>query len=94
MSTETVIERPTTSLNQKEQAFLKAAKRLFNENVDWFEFESFAFGMHSPVFAKSRSHSKVVESPLYLALRDMWLELGVRQGKVRDDSRGSEEGSR
>ncbi len=79
---------------EAEKKFLERARRLFAENTDWLEFEGFAFGMRSPVFAKTRSHKKVVESPLYIALRDMWLELGVRQGKVADDSRGSEGGSR
>ena len=94
MANEATLDEPVTGLNETERAFLGRARKLFAQNTDWFEFEGFAFGMRSPVFAKTRSHKKVVESPLYIALRDMWLELGVRQGKVRDDSRGSEERSR
>ena len=89
-----VMDEPITGLNEAEQAFLDRARKLFAANTDWFEFEGFAFGMRSPVFAKTRSHKKVVESPLYIALRDMWLQLGVQQGMVRDDTRGSEEGGR
>lgn len=94
MANEATLEQPVTGLNEEEQAFLKAARRLFDENTDWFEYESFVFGMQSPVFSKTRSHKKVVDSPLYIALRDMWIQLGIRQGRVADDTRGSEEGGR
>lgn len=94
MANEATLDLPVTELNEKEQAFLEAARRMFAENTDWLEFESFVFGMDSPVFSKTRSHRNVIESPLYIALRDMWLQLGVRQGMVRDESRGNEEGGR
>jgi len=94
MANEATLEQPITGLNEREQAFLETARRLFAENTDWFEFESFVFGMQSPVFAKTRSHRNILEHPLYRALTDMWLELGVRQGMVKDDSRGSSQGSR
>ncbi|HEV7242210.1 MAG TPA: hypothetical protein VGQ36_23470 [Thermoanaerobaculia bacterium] len=88
------LDQPITGLNEAEKKYLERARRMFAENTDWLEFESFAFGMQSPVFAKTRSHKNILEHPLYRALTDMWLELGVRQGKVADDERGSEEGSR
>jgi hypothetical protein len=95
MTNEATLEQPITGLNEAEEAFLEVARRMFAENTDWFEFESFAFGMGSPLFAKPRSHMNIIEHPLYLALRDMWIELGIRQGMVKkDDSRGSETGSR
>lgn len=91
----TTLEQTVTGLNEREQAFLAVTRRMFAENTDWFEFESFAFGMQSPVFSKTRSHKNVLQNPLYIALRDMWIELGIRQGRVAaDDERGSEEGSR
>jgi hypothetical protein len=88
------LEQPITGLNEVEQAFLARARRMFAANTNWFEFEDFAFGMGSPLFSKTRSHQNILEHPLYRALTDMWLQLGVRQGLVRDDSRGTEEGGR
>jgi hypothetical protein len=90
MANEVTLEPPITGLNETEKAFLERARRMFAENTDWLEFEGFAFGMRSPVFAKTRSHKNILEHPLYIALQDMWLELGIRQGMVKDDSRGSE----
>jgi hypothetical protein len=94
MANEATLEHPAGELNETDKAFLDAAQRLFTRNVDWFEFEGFAFGMRSPLFAKNRSHKNILEDPLYRALTEMWIQLGIRQGRVRDDSRGSEEGSR
>ena len=94
MANEPTLEPPITGLNEAERAFLERARRMFAENTNWLEFEGFAFGMRSPVFAKTRSHKNILEHPLYIALRDMWLELGVRQGVVKDGPRGSETGRR
>ena len=89
MANEATLEQPVTGLNEAESKFLKRARKMFAENTDWIEFENFAFGWGSPVFSKPRTHKNILEHPLYIALRDMWLELGVRQGMVKDDSRGS-----
>ena len=70
------------ALTAEERAFLQRAREKFEANIDWFAFEEFAFGMRSPIFAKQRSHPNVVEHPLYTALKSMWLDLGVRQGRV------------
>ena len=74
-----------TTLNERERRFLELARKYYDANMDWLEFESFAFGMRSPLFAKDRSHRKIVEHPLYVVLKEMWLDLGVRQGKVAPD---------
>ena len=37
-----------------------------------------------PSFPGERSRLAVVKKPLYLALKDMWLQLGAQQGMVRD----------
>jgi len=66
----------------EEQAFLRAAREKYLHNADWFEFEDFVFGSRSPLFTKERSHQDILEHPLYIALKEMWLELGVRQGRV------------
>lgn len=78
-------ETATPTLNAEEEAFLQRGRALFTANTDWLEFESFAFGMGSPIFSAARSHhGPPAENPLYVELRGMWLQLGVRQGKVRD----------
>jgi hypothetical protein len=71
-------------LTHEEDAFLRRARTKFEQNSDWFEFEDFAFSSRSPLYSKTRSHKDVLTHPLYVALKDMWLELGVRQGKVED----------
>lgn len=76
------------SLTAEEQAFLARARSKFNENTDWFQFEDFAFGMRSPLFSKTRSHRNLRENPLYIALRDMWLQLGVQQGRIAAPAKG------
>ena len=81
-------------LTQEEDAFLRRARKKSAENADWFEFEDFAFGSRSPLYAKTRSHKDVLTHPLYIALKDMWLELGVRQGKVKDASGRKARGGR
>lgn len=73
-------------MTSEENAFLARARAKFAGNADWFEFEDFAFGSRSPLYSKSRSHQDVLAHPLYIALKDMWLELGVRQGRVKDAS--------
>lgn len=74
-----------TKLTPEERAYLDRARKMYNANVSWFEFEDFAFGMRSPIFAKGRSHANVLEHPLYVALTNMWLDLGVKQGMVAPD---------
>ncbi|HYC93067.1 MAG TPA: hypothetical protein VEO54_27930 [Thermoanaerobaculia bacterium] len=81
-------------LTQEEDAFLRRARKKSAENADWFEFEDFAFGSRSPLYSKTRSHKDVLTHPLYVALKDMWLELGVRQGKVKDASGRKARGGR
>ena len=75
-----------SELTPEEETFLARARRKFEDNADWLEFEDFAFGSRSPIFARTRSHREVLTHPLYIALKEMWLALGVRQGKVKDAS--------
>jgi len=44
--------------------------------------------MRSPLFSKTRSHRDVLAHPLYVALKEMWLELGVKQGRVSIGTKG------
>jgi hypothetical protein len=88
------LERDGWSLTAEEQAFLRRARAKFASNADWLEFEDFAFGSRSPLFASKRSHHDVLQHPLYLALKDMWLELGLRQGRIAATERGGSYASR
>lgn len=76
-------------LDDEKKRFFEAAQDKFRRNVSWFEFEQLVFSYTSPVFRKSRSRAEVVNDPLYLALKDMWLELGIRQGFVASGSSSS-----
>jgi hypothetical protein len=72
----------TNVLSPDERDFLRRAEKNYRSNMNWFEFEDFAFGMRSPLFSRQRSHLDVLRHPLYLALKEMWLNLGVKQGLV------------
>src|SRR5437868_15122084 len=72
----------TDGLSPEERDFLRQAEKKYRSNANWFEFEDFAFGMKSPLFSSHRSHIDVLRHPLYLALKEMWLDLGVKQGLV------------
>jgi hypothetical protein len=74
--------RKDDGLTPDEQHFLSRAETKFAEGIDWLEFEDFAFGPRSPLFSRTRSQQDVLKHPLYIALRAMWLELGVRQGRI------------
>lgn len=84
-----IVENPVTKdrfeLSQLEAEFFARALTKFRENVDWFAFETFAFNPSSPIYARRKSYGRLVMDPLYRALQDMWLQLGVNQGEVQDD---------
>ena len=40
----------------------------------------------SPLYSGRKSRREVVEDPLYLALEDMWLQLGIQQGMVKAET--------
>ena len=76
------IEHVADTLTTEERDFLRQAEKKYRANTNWFEFEDFAFGMRSPLFLRTRSHLDVLRHPLYLALKEMWLNLGEKQGLV------------
>jgi len=78
-------------LTAEEQSFLKRARGKHRDNINWLEFEEFAFGSRSPIFASSRSHRDVLQHPLYEALKEMWLDLGVRQGRIATPVKGDDQ---
>ena len=84
-----VVQNPVTEdrfeLSAAEAAFFNHALTRFHANADWAAFENFAFNPTSPIYARRKSYGRLVLDPLYRALQDMWLQLGVNQGEVQDD---------
>lgn len=76
-------------LTEQERQFYRQALDKFKRSVDWLSFEEFAFDPRSPIFAQRRSHLHVMKDPLYLALEDMSLQLGVQQGMIAGETRVS-----
>jgi hypothetical protein len=71
-------------LNAAQQAFFAEAVKRFRANTDWLAFDEFVFGAQSVLFAGHRSYKDVLQSPLYVAIKDMSLQLGVQQGKIAE----------
>ena len=88
------MRKTESGLTDIERRFLQLAQRKFRENADWFEFEDFAFGMRSPLFSRLRSHRDVLTHPLYVPLRDMWLQLGVKQGRIAPSNHQKDDATR
>ena len=76
------IRKEESGMSAAEHRFLELARTKFRDNADWFEFEDFAFGSRSPLFSATRSHRDVLTHPLYVELKEMWLRLGVQQGRI------------
>lgn len=77
-------------LTPEEKKFYRQALKRFQENTSWLAFDEFAFGMGSPIYSRQRSHIDVLKSALYLALKDMSLQLGVQQGLVARTKRSEQ----
>jgi len=80
---ETGVRVNLDELTAEEKQFYKQAIKRFRENTNWLSFDEFAFGMRSPIYKGRRSHIEVLETALYLALKDMSLQLGVQQGLIK-----------
>jgi hypothetical protein len=80
---ETGVRVDLDELTPEEKRFYRQALKKFQENSKWTAFDDFAFGMSSPIYARRRSDIDVLKSALYLALKDMALQLGVQQGLIR-----------
>jgi hypothetical protein len=74
-----------SDLDGAKKRLYESAVDQFRKKVSWFEFEQFVFSYTSPLFSQSRSRADALEDPLYAALKDMWLQLGIDQGFVADD---------
>jgi hypothetical protein len=71
-----------SDLDTGRRRFYQSAIEMLDRNVDWLEFEAFAFSFGSPVFKSSKDRQEVLTDPLFLVLKDIWLRLGIRQGMV------------
>lgn len=80
---ETGVRINLDDLTLEEKKFYRQALKKFQENTKWLSFDEFAFGMRSPIYKGRRSHIDVLKSELYLALKDISLQLGVQQGLIR-----------
>jgi len=83
VNAQTRVEIALKRLSRVQREFYTRALELFRRNTSWLEFEEFAFGPRSPLYESAESHITVLKDPLYLALEDMWLQLGVQQGMVK-----------
>ena len=70
------------TLTDDERGFYRLALKRYRADAEWLAFEEFAFGMRSPIYQRQRSHLDILQHPLYIALREMWLDLGVKQGMI------------
>jgi hypothetical protein len=77
------VDIDVATLSAEKQQFFTLAYAKYKENVNWFDFEQFIFSHHSPVFQSSRRRTDVLGDALYVALKDMWLRLGMKQGFVQ-----------
>ena len=80
---ETGVRLSLDDLTAGDKQFYKQALKRFRENTNWLSFDEFAFGIRSPIYSGRRSHIEVLESTLYLVLKDMSLQLGVQQGLIK-----------
>jgi len=80
---ETGVRISLDDLTADDNKFYKQALKRFRENTNWLSFDEFAFGARSPIYNGRRSHIQVLESALYLVLKDMSLQLGVQQGLIK-----------
>jgi hypothetical protein len=71
-----------SGLTKAEKLFYREALKKFHSNLSWLAFDEFAFGMRSPIYRGRNSHREVLKDPLFLALKDMSLQLGVQQGII------------
>jgi hypothetical protein len=80
----TLTAEQLATLSPKQRAFYQEARRAFQSNMPESTFLSSFFSDRptSPLF-ESKDKKAVTDSPLYVVLREMWLELGVNQGTLK-----------
>jgi len=78
------------ALTSEKLRLFETASELFRKNTSWFEFEQFVFSFTSPLFRQAKNRADVLKDPLYVALKDMWLQLGINQGFIARPQHGTE----
>jgi|SRR3954452_21613159 len=73
------------TLEPQKRRLFDHAMEMFRRNTSWFEFEQIVFSYTSPLFTRAKKRADVVDEPLFHALTDMWLQLGIDQGYVAND---------
>jgi hypothetical protein len=84
------VSKKSFELRDLEADFFRQALEKFRSNIRWSAFENFAFNPGSPIYARRKSYGRLTKDPLYQALQDMWLQLGINQGEIQDDRRKGE----
>jgi len=79
---ESGLEIDLGKVDEEQKRLFDRAQKMFRSNASWFAFEQVMFAYTSPLFRPSRNRAEVVHDPLYKALKDMWLQLGINQGYV------------
>ncbi len=70
-------------LTPEERAFLQRCRSAYDGNMDWLTFSLLAQGNENPVVrAEGRVTASVAAHPLYRAVWDLEMRLGIRQGEV------------
>lgn len=91
INSDTGTEISLKQLKKGHREFYDRALELYRHNESWLRFEEYAFGSLSPLYKDRNSHLEVVKDPLYLALEDMWLQLGVQQGMIKRQGKRHEQ---
>lgn len=73
------------TLPDRQANLYRQALKRYKAGINWIDFEEFVFGPGSPIYDDLRAHSDVIGTPLYEALKAMWLDLGVQQGVVKPE---------
>ena len=73
------------SLPEDQARFYRNAMRYYRRKPDWWGFHEFAFGPYSLMYEMIKGRKKAIGTPMYEALKAMWLQLGVEQGEVGTD---------
>ena len=73
------------SLPEDEAHFYRIAMRKYREKMNWMAFDDFVFGPGSLMYKAIKSRARVIGTPMYEALKAMWLQLGVQQGMIKPD---------
>jgi hypothetical protein len=82
LNRESGLQIDLSHVDSERKRFYQSALDKLDQNIPWLEFEDFAFSFGSPVFRASRNRREVLNDPLYVVLKDIWLRLGIRQGLV------------